>query len=356
MIYKFTIGTTSEDRNLDVTYDKYGNKFFEFPDIRQKLQIKSNVNSLQMLRKPDIKSFIKDFEVSERNDISIPFSVEQYKLYKNADKAYKFVNNRKNLKPMLFTNFVPKDAEASEYHIVYIAVEQPRYKILTYATDYPILSSFGKTDKYTGCVAVVDSMAHMFAETDTVFKISFFDTESKVYKTASIIIDGNGNPDFRIDDADSNAVAKLKSLNNKYKGSLKIRIRPDENSMLTQVFICKADENGMVEAKGHQIPANTVTIDPTDNDRPSSYNSAVDDYLFERFKDTKLKYEITSLTGETDEENERILDSYLASLEKDHITAITTIDVDIPIELLKKYSIRNVIALDISTGKSYSRR
>lgn len=339
MIYRVDIGKlpnpeAKEEVTLKVTYDKYGNKFFEFEDIRQRIDIRSNVKSLAELESDAITcESLSQADVSNQevnpdvtNDKLIPFIGRTYHLPNDADKKYRWVNKRKNMNPMLLTNFKPKDSddEAPEQYIVYVAIEQPRYKILSYRTGYDILNSFGKKDSHTGCTVVLTDEDIFNAVNDKVIEISFYDSVNKAYKTATVLIDGNGNLEVRVADAYPNEVGKLRTLSKKYKTSLKMRIRPTANKLLTQAFICNdGNDKKLLDIIDEQYGKNEKVLSNT----------------------------IVHVLSEDDN-----LDYILSEITKQKITAITTVDVEIPLELLKKYKIRNLFEYDMKTGITHSKK
>lgn len=358
MFYRVNVGTNNNE--LNISYDKYGNKWIGFKDLK-KIQIRSNAKALVRL---------DDRDITVENDASIDvvetagtinYGYTAYNLGRS-EGIYKFVNNRKNYKPMLFTNYSSKKGEKSPLqHIIYFTISY-RYKVLLYSTKYEINSTFGKigtkTDEgFGGCTVVVDT-ANRNTENPQVFRVAFFDTVTKVYKILTVNIDNENDMSVELVDASGKEVAKLVSLNQKYNSSLKFRIRPRLNKLMTHVYICNADDTGMKSFEKDEYPVNVIEVDPSDDTRPASYNSAIEQFVYDYHKENgNLKYELACLTGNTDEENIDFLDKYLANLASEHITCVTVFEgVKIPNELAKKHNINNIIYYDMETGRSYNKR
>lgn len=351
MIYQVEIGNNRTIGDLTVTYDKYGNKFVGIKEIFQRLQIKSNAKQLAKLETEDIS--VVDSGSGVCNDREpINYGYKSFKMGK-ADGIYKFVLNRKNLKPMLFTNHHKPDEKAPEQHIVYLTISS-RFKILVYTSNFEIGATFGKSE-YAGCAVVVDT-ANKTADNNQIIRIGFIDKVTKIYKIATIDIDANNKISVNISDAEGKEVGKLKSLDTKYPGSLKFRIRPNEGKLLTYAYVCAADEAGKEAFKQDTYPVNIIEVDSSDDVKPTSYNSAVEEVIYNYHKNNGgLKYELAVLTGD-DAENEDFLDKYLGNLVEEHVSAITTIGVNIPTSILKKHKIGSVISYDMETGRSRSKR
>lgn len=347
MICRFNIGSFGTDNNdeLTITYDQYGNKYFSFDDIGQKINIRANTKAFRNVETDQIVCVaMSDDVVIEKNEKNIPYSWKKYQLPNGLDKKYRWANNIKNLNPMfLINNYTRGEDGTEEYspenYVLYVVVESPRYKILGYYTKYAILNSFVRGDKFTGATIVFTDEEHMNADDDKIIEIKFFDTLTKVYRVCSISIDGNGNPEMVMRYAEGPEAGKLKTLNNRYKLSLKMRVRPLPGSLITQGYIYPITNSEFVEGAAEGTFAN------------EEVEKLVGDYFSNNFP-ADTEYFMTPVhvneDGEADTEE---LEAALNEIVDGKCKVVTTFGVKIPHDIIKKYKLKNVFDYDMETSK-----
>ena len=349
MICRFNIGSFEADKSNDliITYDQYGNKYFSFEDIEQKINIRANTKAFRNIETSDITcAAMSEDVVIEKNEKNIPYSWKKYQLPKDLDKKYRWANNIKNLNPMfLINNYTKAEDGTEEYspenYVVYIAIESPRYKILGYYTKYAILNTFTRSDKFTGATIVFTEDEHLAADDDKVIEIKFFDNVTKVYRVCTISIDGNGNPEMDMRYAEGPEVGKLKTLNNRYKFSLKMRIRPLAGSLITQHYIFPVT-NSEYEA-GSDDPEKYIAN--------SEVEKLVSDHFNNNFPEGTEYYMSPIHIDENGEPNVEELEAAIGDIVNFKSKVFTTFGVKIPYDLIKKYKIKNVFNYDLETNK-----
>jgi hypothetical protein len=352
MIARFNIGTFTSNAGVDelyVTYDQYGNKFIGFEDIEQRIIMRSNNKDFRTLAPTDVSvAAMSDDVVIEKNNKNIPYSWKKYQFHNDMDKRYRWVNNIKNFNPMLLATRADDNGEyPPETYIMYLAIEYPRYKVLSYFTKYSILNTFNKVDKYNGCTIVFDADEHTNAEDDVIIEIKFFDTVTKVYRVCTITMDGNGNPEMNMRYADGPEVGKLKFLNSKFKSSFRIRIKPKPGSLLTQAYIYPITNP---EYSDDQLTIANEKVEKMISEKATEFHPETNFYL--------IPISEVTTEGENDkpEYNREEIESALEEISEAKCTAITTFGINIPNDLIKKYHIRNIFNYDIATDKIYSKR
>ena len=312
MIYNIEIGFESAHSLAPVVKEneQRNNTFICFDNINQKIRIGPSCKDLSGIK-------TEDFIVTNINggyidgDNTIPVNICKCSLG-SLDTKYKWVNNRKNLNPLFVAN-----KKSSEELILFITLSN-NIKVLSYYTEYRILHSYGKKDKYSGCAVVLNSKElknNSGGDAYDLFTIKFLDTLSERFKIASIAIDTNNNISVSINDASGIDLKRMRAVNKKYPNSLKMRIRVKNHELLTQCYICDKEHTRYLDSllDGEMPQWSQIIIDTS--------------------KDEKTIFEE--------------LDDNLECLEKDHVSAITTVGITVPIELYKKHKISNVFDYDI---------
>jgi hypothetical protein len=315
MIYHFSIGAykhyNDAENNATIMKDEHDNSFISLNAINQRIRITSGCHSLQSVTSDDFLISSNSFATVNDADI-LPYMVTKFSLGDALDSEYRWVNNSKNMNPMFISNRKPKDADTKNEQIIAYITLDPRVKVLSYSTKYSILQTYGKKDYYTGCTIVLNRDDITVGEENVLMTIKFVDTTTHRYKVANISIDEAGKPTMNIEDVVGDEVSKMRFNDRKYKSSLRFRYKTKKKQLLTSYYICEKYQEQFVRDLVKDLHNPTVmTVDTP-----------------------------------FDESNSNVVD-LLNTLSENHVKAITTIGVDIPLDVLKKHKIFNVFEYDI---------
>lgn len=224
MLYTITLGTKNiAPDNWEIIKDEHGNAFFEKKDIRQRIRLDNS-----------IKNFTHAVTTSHPHELATRTALPKFT---------KWVNNNKNMNPMIMHDGKSRDKSYSPLVVVYLTIDTS-YKMLSYFTDHRILQTYHKKDEYQGCAIVTDERT--LAETPELITINVKEVESGEFKTLTLSMCDN-----RIvclsRSMETEVEKKMKDICDKYQNSyLGFKIHTLQHELVTCTYL--VDESKMEKA------------------------------------------------------------------------------------------------------------
>lgn len=235
----------------------------------------------------------------------------------NASVDYRWGNDRKTLKPILY----PATNNSNKQDVIYLTLDTSDYQLLGFRTNFPILQTYHKVNKFCGCAVIVD--------------------KSKIEKYKNII-------SFIVKDEETQAYNKVEVKYDDEAKELMIR-----NRELTDISLEKWDEL----SKKYENISLTFKVDTKNNDIPTSTIVTVEscyDKVKELMKNIK-NINIISLNDNIISEDGIISDSIVDILSTDiteyKIKAITTVGFKLPYTYAKKLKLLYTFVYGLETSR-----
>lgn len=327
MIYNVVLGSSiaEEIQKLTINSDDKKNMCLCFEGIHQRMKVSAKCRKIRNAK-------IDDFKIT--TDTYDGDSIATYSLGSETDKSYKWVNNRKNMNPLLIKKNILNGTENSdeEEYIMYITLGS-KIKLLSYSTSYDMLQSFYKRDKCYGCVIVLNSNDILHADDDVVITLKYADytqSENPTYKIAKICINGNGQAYLNINNVSLEEYSDLNHINEKYKNSLGFKIKLRSNSyLLTSTYLVDKSHKDYIESlvKAQDISNAKIYV--------------ISDEMVDGITDSTIPKELENILNE-------IRDS--------HIRAITVAGVNLPLRVYKEYNIVYLFNYDTESQRLFCKR
>ena len=270
MILHFTLGDVSVDpTKVGITTFKNDKnivtKFISLRDIKQKLRLNAKFLEKRKLTNSDL--IIHPFRaVHGSNSLwtatRIRFNEANFDDNNDPNLKLKWVNNSRNFTPML----IGTKTQESEEVIIYVTIPVS-FKILGYYSPYSMLSTYFVKDtnmSMAGCVIV--TTRKQLEENELVFSMNYFDRTDNTIKTATIknVLSEDFAGSVVMSNVTSNKITDLEEKNEKFKTSMRFKVRSVDGTMLTTAYVTTSDKHAELEsALNKKIAEKKCPPDPT---------------------------------------------------------------------------------------------
>jgi hypothetical protein len=270
MILHFTLGDVSVDpTKVGITTFKNDKnivtKFISLRDIKQKLRLNAKFLEKRKLTNSDL--IVHPFRaVHGSNSLwtatRIRFNEANFDDNNDPNLKLKWVNNSRNFTPML----IGTKTQESEEVIIYVTIPVS-FKILGYYSPYSMLSTYFVKDtnmSMAGCVIV--TTRKQLEENELVFSMNYFDRTDNTIKTATIknVLSEDFAGSVVMSNVTSNKITDLEEKNEKFKTSMRFKVRSVDGTMLTTAYVTTADKHAELEsALNKKIAEKKCPPDPT---------------------------------------------------------------------------------------------
>lgn len=258
---KVGITTFKNDKNI-VT------KFISLRDIKQKLRL--NAKFLEKMKLTNIDLIVNSFRPAAFGAVDGPkwtatrirFNEANFDDNSDPNLKLKWVNNSRNFTPML----IGTKTQESEEVIVYVTIPVS-FKILGYYSPYSMLSTYFVKDanmSMTGCVIV--TTIKQLEENGLVFSMNYFDRTDNTIKTVTIknVLSEDFSGSVVMSNVTSNKITDLEEKNEKFKTSMRFKVRSVDGTMLTTAYVTTADKHAELESTlNKKIAEKKCPPDPT---------------------------------------------------------------------------------------------
>ena len=272
--------------------DDYNNHFLAKDDIHQRIRIDKGID-------PEIYPDLGELEPAWSSA-----NVQCYNVFPDTV----WVNNNKNMNPILFSN---KSKNPSETIVLFISIAT-NYEILRFTTAHRILQTYHKKDLYQGC-AVVLNVNDRDANPEFI-NIKMHDRKKDLYIDVKVVALEKEPEKIIIEKKqikDNKLIAKFKEQLNRYKNKfMGFKIVPKPGDFLTCTYFVNIDDgeeylDSITEAVKHVKNHNIYSVSVS---RLNSDPEYADDF----------------------EEDIKQL------IENDRIKAVTLCDVKLPIDMIRR--------------------
>lgn len=268
MILHFTLGNVAVDpTKVGITTFKNDKnivtKFISFKDIKQKLRLNAKFLEKRKLTNNDlIVNPFRSMDGPKWTATRIRFNEANFDDNNDPNLKLKWVNNSRNFTPML----IGTKTQESEEVIVYVTIPVS-FKILGYYSPYSMLSTYFVKDanmSMTGCVIVTTKK--QLEENGLVFSMNYFDRTDNTIKTATIknVLSEDFSGSVVMSNVTSNKITDLEEKNEKFKTSMRFKVRSVDGTMLTTAYVTTADKHAELESTlNKKIAEKKCPPDPT---------------------------------------------------------------------------------------------
>lgn len=268
MILHFTLGDVSVDpTKVGITTFKNDKnivtKFISLRDIKQKLRLNAKFLEKRKLTNSDlIVNSFRAMDGPKWTATRIRFNEANFDDNNDPNLKLKWVNNSRNFTPML----IGTKTQENEEVIIYVTIPVS-FKILGYYSPYSMLSTYFVKDtdmSMAGCVIV--TTRKQLEENELVFSMNYFDRTDNTIKTATIknVLSEDFAGSVVMSNVTSNKITELEEKNEKFKTSMRFKVRSVDGTMLTTAYVTTADKHAELESTlNKKITEKKCPPDPT---------------------------------------------------------------------------------------------